>query len=217
MSQNPSGEPKRVVAQMNARKRDFSQWESASRRKRGSVKRLRKGTVLAAAAILCALTGAALTPAGQQAGKAVISRVTGGFEYDDTLGRLQFVSHVLPESAMVFLTSSDDASLIAAPVSASAEHPWSEQEPWLEYACSGSVSACLSGEVMTVVRSRSDAYTVRLLHENGYESVYSGLCSVRVGEGDSVNAGQVIGESDGFAAFELRRDGLSIQPVFAVQ
>lgn len=217
MSQMPGGEPKRVVAQMNARTHDFSHWEPERKRRKKPFKRPRKTAVLAAAAILCALTGAAFTPAGQETGKAVISRITSGFEYDETLGRLQFVSRVLPESAMVFLTSTSDTSTVTAPVSASAEHPWSEQEPWLEYACTGSISACMSGEVMTVVRSRANAYTVRLLHDNGYESVYSGLRSVRVGEGDSVSAGQVIGESDGFAAFELRRDGLSIQPVFAAR
>lgn len=216
MSQMPGGEPKRVVAQMNARKRDFSHWEPERKRRKRTSKRHPKAAVLAAAAFLCALTGAALTPAGREAGKAVVSRMTSGFEYDETLGRLQFVSRVLPESAMVFLTSSD-TSPVTAPVSASAEHPWSEQEPWLEYACSGSVSACMGGEVMTIVRSRADAYTVRLLHENGYESVYSGLRSVKVEEGESVSAGQVIGESGGCAAFELRRDGLSIQPVFAAQ
>ena len=118
---------------------------------------------------------------------------------------------------MVFLTSTGEQTAIAAPVSASAMHVWSEQEPWLEYACSGRVSACLGGEVMTVVRNRADAYTVRLLHEDGYESVYSGLCSIDVAEGDTIATGQTIGQTDGFAAFELRRDGLSIQPVFAAQ
>ena len=217
MSQTPERGPTRVIAQMNApRQRSFSDIKPAHRKKPGK-KMPKRAAALTAAAFLCALTGAAMTPAGREAGKALVSHVSGGFEYDETLGRLQFVSHVLPESAMVFLTSTGEEPAIAAPVSASAEHAWSEQEPWLEYACSGSVSACLGGEVMTVVRNRADAYTVRLLHEDGYESVYSGLCSIDVSEGDTIAAGQTIGRTDGFAAFELRRDGLSIQPVFAAQ
>lgn len=217
MSETPRGEPKRVIATMNApRQRAFDSWEPTGKKKRRSLGR-RKTTALAAGALLFALTGAALTPAGREAGKAVVSRVTGGFEYDETLGRLQFVSRVLPESAMVFLTSTQGGAAVTAPVSASAQHAWSEQEPWLEFACSGNVCACLGGEVMTIVRSRADAYTVRLLHEDGYESVYSGLTRVSVAEGDSVRAGQTLGEAGGYAAFELRRDGLSIQPVFSAQ
>ena len=216
MSQTPERGPTRVIAQMNApRKRNFSDLKPTQKKKPGGIKRPKRAAALTAAAFLCALTGAALTPAGREAGRALVSHVSSGFEYDETLGRLQFVSHVLPESAMVFLTSTGEETTVAAPVSASAMHAWSEDEPWLEYACAGSVSACLGGEVMTVVRSRADAYTVRLLHEDGYESVYSGLCSVSVAEGDSISAGQTIGQTDGFAAFELRRDGLSIQPVFA--
>ena len=217
MSQTPERGPTRVIAQMNApRQRSFSDIKPAHRKKLRK-KMPKRAAALTAAAFLCALTGAAMTSAGREAGKALVSHVSGGFEYDETLGRLQFVSHVLPESAMVFLTSTGEEPAIAAPVSASAEHAWSEQEPWLEYACSGSVSACLGGEVMTIVRNRADAYTVRLLHEDGYESVYSGLCSIDVAEGDTIAAGQTIGQTDGFAAFELRRDGLSIQPVFAAQ
>ena len=215
MRQTPGSEPKRVIAQMSApRKRDFSDWQSTQKSKRSKM-RIKRTTALAAAAFLCALTGAALIPAGREAGRALVQSVSGGFEYDETLGRLQFVSHVLPESAMVFLTSTDDGTAVTAPVSASAEHAWSEQEPWLEYACSGNVCACLGGEVMTVVRNRSDTCTVRVMHEDGYESVYSGLNSVSVAEGDSVSAGQILGKTEGFSAFELRRDGLSIRPVFA--
>ena len=217
MSQTPEREPTRVIAQMNApQRRSFNDIKPERKKRRGRMKP-GKAAALTAAAFLCALTGAALTPAGREAGQALVSRVSGGFEYDETLGRLQFVSHVLPESAMVFLTSTGGSTAVTAPVSASAEHAWSEDEPWLEYACSGCVSACLGGEVMTVVRNRANAYTVRLLHEDGYESVYSGLCSVAVAEGDSISAGQTIGQTDGLAAFELRRDGLSIQPVFAAQ
>ena len=56
---------------------------------------------------------------------------------------------------------------------------------------------------------------MRILHDGGYESVYSGLNTVAVSESSEVAAGQVIGTAAGFAAFELRKDGLSVLPVFS--
>lgn len=145
-----------------------------------------------------------------------MGHLTAGFEYDDTLGRLQFVSNILPESAMVFLNSTDgtDEALVL-PTNAEIAHTWSQQEPWLEYSCSGDISSCRDGEVMTIVQNRSDEYTVRILHDDGYESVYSGLDSVSIEENNWVTAGQTIGTAAGFAAFELRKDGLSVLPVFS--
>lgn len=75
-------------------------------------------------------------------------------------------------------------------------------------------TAVLAGEVMSVVKNRKNEYTVRILHKNGYESVYSGLKQMLVSEGEEVVSGQAIGRTEGFAAFELRKDGLSIMPVF---
>ena len=45
-------------------------------------------------------------------------------------------------------------------------------------------------------------------------TVYSGLKQMLVSEGEEVVSGQAIGRTEGFAAFELRKDGLSIMPVF---
>ena len=68
---------------------------------------------------------------------------------------------------------------------------------------------------MTIVKNRQDEYTVRVLHRDGYESIYSGLNAVHLNEQDTVSAGQQIGTAAGFTAFELRKDGLSVPPVFA--
>ena len=144
-----------------------------------------------------------------------MSHVTAGFEYDDTLGRLQFVSNLLPESAMVFLSGGDETQKLTVPTSAKVSHAWTQEEPWLEYVCIGDVRACQDGEVMTIVKNRQDEYTVRVLHRDGYESIYSGLNAVHLNEQDTVSAGQQIGTAAGFTAFELRKDGLSVLPVFA--
>jgi len=199
-----------VVTQMHTREKRA--WTDSKPKK--PRKRLHRPTPLFAAAFLCLCAGGAALALNGNGTKAVMSHLTAGFEYDETLGRLQFVSNILPESAMVFLTQEQDADEVVRPVSAQAEHAWSQSEPWLEYACSGDVMACREGEVMTVVRNRKDEYTVRVLHSGGYESVYSGLCEVSVGEDEHVSAGQKLGAADGFAAFELRRDGLSVNPVF---
>lgn len=214
MNENRQGKPARVIGQMRAQEK--REWTTPVRRKKAirSRRGLKRAGICAAA--FCCLCGglAAITPA-RNAAQAVMSHLTAGFEYDDTLGRLQFVSNVLPESAMVFLTGDSSVEAVVRPVQESAEHAWSEEEPWMEFACSGDVVACRDGEVMTVVRSRQDEYTVRVLHTDGYESVYSGLREIEIGEGSPVTAGQKLGEANGCAAFELRRDGLSIQPVFA--
>lgn len=44
------------------------------------------------------------------------------------------------------------------------------------------------------------------IHKNGYESVYSGLKQMLVSEGEEVVSGQAIGRTEGFAAFELRKE-----------
>ncbi|MDY5348475.1 MAG: M23 family metallopeptidase [Candidatus Ventricola sp.] len=208
------GEPARVIGQMRTQER--RDWTPPERRRKA--RHPRQGLKLAGvcAVAFCGLCGglAVVAPA-RNAAQAVMSHLTAGFEYDDTLGRLQFVSNVLPESAMVFLTGDSSVEEVLRPVQESAEHVWSQEEPWMEFACSGDVVSCLDGEVMTVVRNRQDEYTVRILHEDGYESVYSGLCEIGVGEGSPVTAGQKLGIANGCAAFELRRDGLSIQPVFS--
>ena len=116
---------------------------------------------------------------------------------------------------MVFLSGGDETQKLAVPTSAKVSHAWTQEEPWLEYVCIGDVRACQDGEVMTIVKNRQDEYTVRVLHRDGYESIYSGLNAVHLNEQDTVSAGQQIGTAAGFTAFELRKDGLSVLPVFA--
>lgn len=201
-----------VVTQMKPRERQM--WAPV-KKKRRMTKRLLRTTSIFAAVSLCLGAGAVFMLRNPQDAQSVMSHMTAGFEYDDTLGRLQFVSNILPESAMVFLTSSSDIQEISVPVNAQVSHAWTQAEPWLEYACIGDVYACQDGEVMTIVKNRQDEYTVRVLHESGYESIYSGLSAVHLSEQDAVTAGQQIGTAAGFAAFELRKDGLSILPVFS--
>jgi len=149
--------------------------------------------------------------------KGVLSVMSTGFEYDETLGRLQYVSNILPESAMVFLTSDISDPEFHSPAETALSHVWSQAEPWIEY-CSGSViRACEDGEVLTVIEHRNNAYTVRVQHQGGYESIYSGLTDMDISEGSKIDAGEIIGYADNTSAFELRKDGVSILPVFSTR
>ena len=202
-------------------RREWSEEKKPRKRQPKPAQTLRAARILPrhlpalAAAVCCVAAGAVAVVRENGNVSAVMSHLSAGFEYDETLGRLQFVSNILPESAMVFLAGGDTVEEMVQPTSAQIVHAWSEAEPWIEYACSGDVVSCQDGEVMTIVRNRQDEYTVRVLHESGYESIYSGLTQVGLKESDAVTAGQSVGMAGGFAAFELRRDGLSVQPVFS--
>ena len=201
-----------IVTEMKPRERHEWKKDAVKKKSPHYEQRLLKKGLPLAAVVLCLGTAVALHMRGGDS--AVMSHVSAGFEYDNTLGRLQFVSNILPESAMVFLNGSDEVVSVIAPVQEEAVHAWSQTEPWLEYACAGEVLNCLDGEIMTVVRNRKNEYTVRVLHDGGYESVYSGLKDVAVEENNWIKAGQPLGMTSGFAAFELRKDGLSVMPVF---
>lgn len=202
-------QPKVILTQMT-RKEGIS-WPTAQKH---TNKRLHRNTAFFAAVLLCMGGCAWLTVSSPQKAETVMSHLTAGFEYDETLGRLQLVSNILPESAMVFLSTDSSDSGFIMPVQASVSHPWTQQEPWLEYACIGDVYACCDGEIITIVQNRTGTHTMRILHDNGYESVYSGLRTVHKNENNRVFAGQSIGTSNGTASFELRKDGLSVLPSF---
>lgn len=178
-------------------------------------KRLLRNTAFLAAVSLC-LGGCAWFSISQpQKTKAVMSHLTAGFEYDETLGRLQLVNNMLPESAMVFLNTDSNTLDFQIPVDGQACHAWTQAEPWLEYPFAGDVTACQAGEVVTIVQNHAGTHTMRIMHDAGYESIYSGLRSIRVEENARVEAGQVIGTSAGTTAFELRKDGVSVLPAFS--
>ena len=117
---------------------------------------------------------------------------------------------------MVFLENKETDISVFAPTEAAITHTWNDTEPWLEFDISNEVSACSDGDVMTVVKNRNDMYTVRILHNDGYESVYSGLDDVNVAQLDRVLAGDRIGSGANGSSFELRKDGLSVMPQFQV-
>lgn len=207
-SEHPS---KIILTEMTTREKYFS-WTP---KQKHTDKRLLRNTAFFAAVSLCLSVGVWLSIKQPQQAQAVMSHLTAGFEYDETLGRLQLVNNMLPESAMVFLNTTPADISFSMPVQSQISHSWTQQEPWLEYASIGDVSACQAGEIITIVENHAGTNTVRILHDEGYESIYSGLHTVHVKENDRVMPGQIIGTSAGNAAFELRKDGISVLPAFS--
>lgn len=202
-----------IIGQMEPRRQQV--WEERKNTKNNHEKRLQRRGIIFAAVALCTVTGIWFTANKSETVQAVMSHVTASFEYDDTLGRLQFVSNILPESVMVFLEGETMKNCLnVVHNDTEIRHVWSAAEPWIEYACNGAMMACQEGEVTTVVQSRKGEYTVRILHEDSCESIYSGLKTVSVSENEWVSAGAQIGTATGNTAFEWRKDGLSVQPVF---
>ena len=109
-----NGKRKVVMAQMKPRERHEWTAKTPHRRRFKWDKRLLRRSVPLAAVFLCIGAAAVTTALFGGDVQAVMSHVTAGFEYDETLGRLQFVSNILPESAMVFLEGGDDAQTCAS-------------------------------------------------------------------------------------------------------
>ena len=202
-----------VVSQMETCSRmDWHARECDTQRNKKNKRLLRYTVIFAAVSVFLGVGGTFVFHNPDQA-HAVMSHMTGEFEYDETLGRLLFVSNILPESALVFLANEKQSvPASAVPADAQVLHAWSQEEPWYEYNCIGEVTACQDGQIMTIVKNRDDQYSIRIGHPNGYESLYSGLHAVQVKELDTVRKGQQIGIATGFTAFEWRKDGLSVLP-----
>ena len=202
--------PHKVILGQMAPKERLTAWPQ-----KHTDKRLLRNTAFFAAVYLCLGLCAWFFTSEAKHTEAVMSHLTANFEYDETLGRLQLVNNILPQSAMVFLNTSHDTLEFFTPVQAQISHGWTQQEPWFEYAAFGDVSACQEGEIMTVIQNHTGSSTVRILHDNGYESIYSGLHTVHAREHERVFSGQIIGTSVGKTAFELRKDGVSVLPAFS--
>ncbi len=98
--------------------------------------------------------------------------------------------------------------------------------PGIDLACAygTTISACASGEVSDVWQDQELGLCIRIVHSNGYETLYAGLSNASyVRAGDHVTQGQTIGHAgDGVLAegdaephlhLEVRRNGSAVDPV----
>ncbi len=133
---------------------------------------------------------------------------------NDQLGRLSFVSALFPEAALVFGQNGD--ATLALPVSGgTVVHAWSESEPYMSWRSSTeSILAAADGEVIGVYHGNGDERLVQVMGYDGLSCLYGNLEAVAVNPGDSIHAGDLLGTlmTGADCVFEVRRDGLSIDP-----
>ena len=76
------------------------------------------------------------------------------------------------------------------------------------------VTAAGSGQVAAITRDSAGTPIIVVRHEGDLMSVYTNLGDVAVAKGDSVSAGQSLGQAGdaGFVHFEIRRGFESVDP-----
>ncbi|MBQ8555195.1 MAG: M23 family metallopeptidase [Clostridia bacterium] len=188
------------------------EWASVPRKRRGEA--LLKNMAVASSLVLCAValrTGE--LPVLSEVTDIVMTAVTDDSLLDEDLGKLSFVSSLFPEATLVFGESGGDLSL---PVSGGAVvHAWSESEPYMSWRTDSSVvTSASSGEVIGVYHGYGDEHLVQVMGDDGLSCMYGNLAEIAVSTGDWINSGDTIGTllAGSEFVFEVRRDGMSIDP-----
>lgn len=194
------------------------EWVQKEKKQKGEP--LLKNMAVAASLVLCAaaLRTGAIPPLTGTA-DAVMTAVTDDSLLNDQLGKLSFVSALFPEASLVF--AAQQGAELAMPVSGGAVvHAWSEAEPYMAWR-SGSrgVTAAADGEVVGVYHGNRGERLVQVLGSDGLSCLYGNLAATAVSVGDAVRAGDSLGDllEGADAVFELRRDGVSIDPALFLQ
>lgn len=125
-------------------------------------------------------------------------------EWDQNVGRLTYVSSSLADSIQVFGSRKPE---LICPVSGEAALTVSAVGPALRYEKAGKVYAAAAGEVTQIAHDDEDRYIVRVYHEDGMTTLYYGLDSCAVQEGDPVDTETVLGVSSEAFAFEAQKYG----------
>lgn len=162
------------------------------------------------------LTIAAVRNAQLPTGQTVLTAVQDMIDsdWDESLGKISFVSNLFPETVSVFFASSPKAAL-TAPCFGALAHKWSANEPYLSYENSdGKVYALSAGQVMSLAHGMDEERIIRVRQEDGLETLYYNLAAVHVAEGDRVTTETCLGDAiaNRQVVVEVRREGRSIDP-----
>ena len=162
------------------------------------------------------LTVVAVKNAGAPQAQSVFSALeeSAGLQWDESLGKLSFVNALLPEELQA-VWSETEALTVFAPIVGQTVHAWSQQEPYVEFQSTlTDVRAVADGEVMSIAHGLDEERIVRIRHDDDTESLYGNLETCYCEVGDIVYAGDVFAKllSDKPLAFELRKDGRSVNP-----
>lgn len=139
--------------------------------------------------------------------------------WEDRLGKISFVSRMLPETVSVFFEAASDAKY-AKPCVGTLVHTWSLSEPYLGYANEGeAVCAIMEGEVVATAHGNGEERIVRVRQTDGLETLYYNLAELSVHEGEVVAQGAVIGAPlmNRQTIIEVQRAGKSIDPSAALE
>lgn len=173
-----------------------------------------RNTAVACALLLGVLAlGNIRQPWAMRASETVQRALTMHIDLDSSIGRLSFVRDWMPESALVFFNLDGGAEL-AAPVSGELKHAYSDDQPWLLFACpeDSPVCAAADGTVTAVSELSGGSMGVLIDHGEGMETVYAYLSSASVQPGDAVSRGQALGQSAAQLYFELRQSEAAVDP-----
>ena len=152
-------------------------------------------------------------PWARKASESVERALTMRIDLDESIGALEFVKNLMPESALVFMNLSGETAL-GRPVEGGVVHAWSNLQPWLVFDCpeDAQVKAAAPGTVTAVSPLSGNRWGVLVDHGEGVETLYAQLSAAGVSPGDAVSRGDVLGQSDGGVYFEYRKDGQSVDP-----
>ena len=176
--------------------------------------RLLRNSALACAVLLGILAlGNVNAPWATKAADGIRQALTMEIDLDESLGQMQFVQKLMPESALVFFNL-NGGSEFAAPVQGSLTHHYDALQPWLMYACDVGSDVCAPADgVVSAVSALSDgSWGVLIDHGSGRESVMAGLKEVSLQAGDDAAKGECIGKSGESLYFELREMGSAADP-----
>ncbi len=209
----------REPIEISMSKEELASFEWIQSPKKHPSQRLFSNIAIATALLICvtALRVANDQPQAQSVFQSVKDSVN--LNLDETLGKLSFVSNLLPETALVFWN--DNASVqVLAPVEGDIIHVWNVSEPYITMKSVVNQVRCVQdGEVMSISHGNDEELIVRVRHNNNLESIYGNLQTVFVGEGEAVYQEDLIGDvipgTD--LAFELRQDGRSIDPTYSMR
>lgn len=134
--------------------------------------------------------------------------------WNENIGKISFVSNILPESVAVFFDTAPQGNL-TAPCFGEINHLWNEKEPYIGYLSKDAkVYAAADGQVMSVSHGPDEERIIRIRQENGLETMYYNLSNTFVSEGNMVNPTVCIGEAlpDREVILEVRRAGRAVDP-----
>lgn len=183
-------------------------------RKLGVGERLLRSTAIACALLLGILALKNIdTPWSRAAVNGLESALTMRIDPDHSLGKLDFVKNIMPETSLVFFNISGSAP--AKPVSGSIDHKFSQAQPWITYSCDdrSEVRCTMAGTISAVSQLSGGDWCVLVDHGKGVETMYAFMGEPEVVSGDNVQRGARLGEVQGDTLYyEMRRDGSSVEP-----